>query len=180
MIEQTSFLGIQLRTQGGRRLLVVAYYALLLSIVAFALWQGGHFWGSLSGLTFALGGMLGGIRQGGPVKPYSKVPQPQIVQALNLEGRRPFEQSIPLDERERHQRDHAHFLAFRVLYVTLAVATLAYVVCLANLPQPTQRATPPLLWAFFVYVLSLPQCVLLWTEPDEPAGELTRVPHPAR
>jgi len=180
MIEQTSFLGIPLRTQRGRRLLVVAYYGLLLGIVLFALWQGGHSWGSLSGLTFAMGSLLGGLRQGGPVKPYGKVSQPQGVQTLNLAGRRSFEESVPLDERERGRRDHAHFTAYRILYVTLAFAALTYIVCLANLPQLTQRATPPLLWSFFVYVLSLPQAVLLWTELDEPAGELRPVPNPRR
>jgi hypothetical protein len=180
MIEQTSFMGIPLRTQRGRRLLVVSYYALLLAIVSFALWQGGHSWGSLSGLTFAMGSLLGGLRQGGPVKAYGKVPHPEGVQTLNLAGRRSFESSEPLDERERGRRDHAHFIAYRILYVTLAFAALAYIVCLANVPQLTQRATPPLLWSFFVYVLSLPQSVLLWTEPDEPAGELSPVPHPAQ
>jgi hypothetical protein len=142
--------------------------------------MGEHSWASLSGLTIALGSLLGGLRQGGPVKPYGKVPQPEGVQTLNLAGRRSFEESVPLDERERGRRDHAHFTAYRILYVTLACAALPYLICLLNLPQLTERATPPLLWAFFVYVLSLPQCVLLWTEPDEPAGELRPVPHPGR
>jgi hypothetical protein len=139
--------------------------------------MGDRFWPSLSGLTIALGGLLGGLRQGGPVKPYGKVPQPEGVQTLNLAGRRPFEESTPLDERELGRRDHAHFTAYRILYVTLAFAAAAYLVCLLNAPQLTERATPPLLWSFFVYVLSLPQSVLLWTEPDEPAGELRPVPH---
>lgn len=175
MIEQTSFLGMPLRKRSQRRLVVVGYYALLLALVAIAIWGGEHFWASLSGITVALGGLLGGLRRGGPVKPYGKVHEPIELQTLNLEGRRSFDVSEPLDERERGQRDHAHFTAYRVLYVTLAVAALVYVVCLVQIPETTQRATPPLLWALFVYVLSLPQSVLLWTEPEEPMGELRRI-----
>lgn len=174
MIESTSFLGMPLRTQHQRRLVVAAYYALLMAIVAFSAWQGERFWAPLSALTIMLGGLLGGIKIGGPVKPYGKVSQPLALQSLNLAGRRPFGLQEPLDERERLQRDHAHFTAYRLLYATLAVLALFYTAGRDIAPQFITHVTPLLLWAFLVYMLSLPQSVVLWTEPDHP-GELAEV-----
>jgi hypothetical protein len=37
------------------------------------------------------------------------------------------------------------------------------------------KELPVLAWMLMVYVLSLPQSVVLWTEPEEPAGELAEV-----
>ncbi len=71
MIEQTSFLGMPLKTQRQRRLLVVLYYAVLLGIAAAGLWLGKNDWGGLVAQTFVFGGLLGGIRMGGPVKVYA-------------------------------------------------------------------------------------------------------------
>jgi hypothetical protein len=37
------------------------------------------------------------------------------------------------------------------------------------------KQLPVLVWMLVVYVLSLPQAVVLWTEPEGPAGELAEV-----
>lgn len=80
------------------------------------------------------------------------------------------------DEREMHRREHAHFRAYRILGIFLSCAFIADF-CFRG----PNSITPPasfVLREFFVQVpyalfiatiflyVSLPQAVLLWTEPD--------------
>ncbi len=189
MVDQTSFLGMPLRTQRQRRLLVVLYYAVLVGFAAIGLWMDKKGWGSLVAQTFTFGGLLGGIRMGGPVKAYDQPDFPldrdTSIHTLNIEGRKPFDTSlpeawVPLDERERTQRDMAHYTAYRILRWSFGLFVLVYfVVTLWDAAWLADR-TLFLLWLFLLYVLSLPQSVVLWTEPQPPAEELAEVPAPAR
>jgi hypothetical protein len=79
------------------------------------------------------------------------------------------------DEREMHRRDHAHFRAYYVLAYCLVAALFASFFAepnsitlllpvalrtfLIKLPQVLLMAT------IFIYI-TLPQAILLWTEPD--------------
>lgn len=83
------------------------------------------------------------------------------------------------DEREMHRRDHAHYLAYRILLYGLLAVFICYFVAIPAvhyLQGSNSRFLPVLLrgslrqvffliavWAVFG---SLPQAVLLWTEPD--------------
>jgi hypothetical protein len=80
------------------------------------------------------------------------------------------------DERETHRRDHAHFMAYRFFGYFFVVAIIARYF---KGPHPVapllslalQGALMQLsLAAFFLY-LSLPQAILLWTEPDMEAPQ---------
>jgi hypothetical protein len=182
VIEQTKFLGMPLKTQRQRRLLVVLYYAVLLGIAAAGLWLGKNDWGGLVAQTFVFGGLLGGIRMGGPVKAYAypsfERDMDGPVHGLNLEGRKPFDESLtwtPLDERERTQRDVAHYTAYRILRWSFGAFVLGYFLVTGLAPVWLADRTLLLLWVFLLYVLSLPQAVVLWTEPEGPAGELAEV-----
>ena len=184
MVEQTRFLGMPLRTQRQRRVLVILYYAILLGFAVAGLWIGQKSWGPLSAQTLLFGGLLGGIRMGGPVKayaqPYFPLDMDSTVHTLNLAGRRPFDTSssenwVPLDERERTQRDVAHYKAYRILRWGFGMFVLAYFIASVWVPVWLADKTLLLLWLFLLYVLSLPQSVVLWTEPPEPAGELVEV-----
>ncbi len=179
MIEQTSFLGMPLKTQQQRRLLVVLYYLVLLAFAAAGLWMDKGSWGPLVAQTFVFGGLLGGIRMGGPVKAYASPQFPldrdDSVRTLNLDGRKPFDGSLtwsPLDERERTQRDVAHYTAYRLLRWSFGLFVLGYFGMTEIAPVWLADKTLFLLWLFLLYVLSLPQAVVLWTEPEGPAGEL--------
>ena len=185
MIEQTSFLGMPLKTQRQRRSLVALYYAVLLGFAVAGLWIGKKTWGPLVIQTFVFGGLLGGIRMGGPVKAYAQPHFPldmdSTVHTLNLDGRKPFDPStpeswVPLDERERNQRDVAHYTAYRILRWAFCGFVLAYFLVMGRAPAWIADKTLFLLWVFLLYVLSLPQAVVLWTEPGEPAGELVALP----
>lgn len=80
------------------------------------------------------------------------------------------------DEREMHRREHAHFRAYRILGISFVGAFIAEF-CFRG-PNPITPSAPLafrgflmqlpyalLLATLFLYV-SLPQAVLLWTEPD--------------
>jgi hypothetical protein len=183
VIEQTSFLGMPLRTQRQRRTVVVLYYSLLLVFAILALWKPRSAVQFLLPQTITLGGLLGGIKFGGPVKAYAEPKLPMDLgsstQTLNLEGRKPFgDVWSPLDERERTQRDRAHYEAYRILRITMFAGALLYFLGMVWAGSWLRLKTPELGWVLLVYVLSLPQSVLLWTEPEEPAGELTALPRP--
>ena len=189
MIEQTRFLGMPLKTQRQRRLLVVLYYAVLVGFGLTGLWIGKGAWGSLVAQTFVFGGLLGGIKLGGPVKAYAYPHFPldtdTSLRSLNLAGRKPFDTSlpeawVPLDEREEMQRDIAHYTAYRILRWSFGVLVLAYFVGTGLAPVWLADKTLLLLWLFLLYVLSLPQAVVLWTEPQGPAEEMAEVPATGR
>lgn len=185
MIEETSFIGIPLRTLRQRRLLVGGYYVFLLALAAVGLWEKGSNFGFLIPQIMTLGGLLGGIRIGGPVKYYydSNRPQPDGsgIQTLNLSGRRPFSLwpgSEPLDERERAERDAAHFKAYRIMVITLAVVGCAYWGVATWAAPWISSKGPFIIWLMLIYVLSLPAAVLLWTEPQPPVDDLIEMPAP--
>ena len=166
-----------------RRLIVVAYWIVALCVFGIVQWKEvllpGHL-GAL-GLLFPLQAIvflpaiLGGVRAGGIVKPFRGarwVPPPQRDETQTLFGPpRPLIGSmtaadLELDERDLRDRDRAHFLAFTVArwmaLVLLAVQLGAGLISSAWLLGAGNAA-------FFLLALviwSLPQSMILWTEPD--------------
>ncbi len=81
------------------------------------------------------------------------------------------------DEREIHRREHAVAKAYRTLGIFIMAVFFA-VVGLFPEPNPIMPRLPPVVRAFFVQLplflvfpivflyVSLPQAILLWTEPD--------------
>jgi hypothetical protein len=183
MIEQTCFLGMPLRTRRQRRLLVVLYYMLFATMAGIGIWLGPKAWGDLIIFTLVLGGLLGGIRYGAPVKAYEEIQLPMAMgdgtQTLNLSGRRENRLWTPLDERERVERDRAHYTAYRILRWSVGLGAGVYVLSLNWTHYGARwdlgKQLPMLVWMLVVYVLSLPQAVVLWTEPQGPAEELAEV-----
>ena len=175
MITETSFFGLPLRTPAQRRLLVVLYYALLLVVVSFGFAYNKRLPIALGIQTFVFGGLLGGIRAGGPVKAYTEPhfgPEGEgdtrpIVLGLNAARERVLGPRYwtPLDERETGQRDRAHFVAYRLLIWIFCIAAAAYWCAWAWLPERMEHEAPLLVWLLLVVTVSLPQAVLLWTEP---------------
>jgi hypothetical protein len=184
MVAQTKFWGMPLRTLRQRRLLVVSYYLLFAAMAAVGFGLGLKFWGFLIQFAFIMAVLLGGISYEGPVKAYEKLPGPLAQdgpQTLNLSGRKENNMYgwTPLDERERMERNQAHYTAYRILRWSLGLGAVVYVFSLnwthsgARLDLGSQL--PVLVWMLVVYVLSLPQSVVLWTEPEGPAGELAEI-----
>jgi hypothetical protein len=186
MVEQTSFLGMRLRTQRQRRVLVVVYYSALLALAVGGLARPGQRDViSLFNLSLWMGLVLGGIFGRGPVKSYTRPILPLEVdrgisvwdnqgdgfQGLGLNGGKRNHGELSsgaweaLDEREQTERDHAHYEAYRILRWTLGIAVVAYWLSLHWTYQWMNGKLPVLAMVVLMYVLSLPQAVLLWTEP---------------
>lgn len=170
MIEERSFLGMPLETAKQRRRLVIAFYGLVLVFLIVGSISPHLFALGMIAQTVTLGGLLGGIRADGPVKRFRE-PSPYETEyargpmALNLEQRRPFGFLQPLDERDRAERDHAHYQAYRGLCLVMGLGAVLYWFGMNWAPGWLSRNAPVLLWGLVVFAYSLPQSVILWTEP---------------
>ena len=99
--------------------------------------------------TIVNGFILGGYGRGGLIKPFVT--------------RTPFGSRTPWhnDERELRRRDRMHFYAYRFV-----VALLLLGCALAGDPFRSSQLSRALLLAGMVLGPTLPQALLLWTEPD--------------
>ena len=136
--------------------------------------------------TFVLATMLGGLRGGGPVKSFSgRKPRLPLItdesqdgtHTLDLDGRAERRNRIAyaLDERDREQRDHAHYVAYRIVRWALCMAATLGWAAWFLLQGRFVALAPALLWLVALLALSLPQAVILWTEPDSTADEGMRL-----
>jgi hypothetical protein len=182
MIQQAKYLGIPLKTLRQRRAFVVGYYVLFATMAGTGFWLGPKSLGVMIQLAFGMAILLGGISYEAPVKAYERLPVPldqDGPQTLNLSGRRENRLWTPLDERERVERDHAHYTAYRILRWSVVLGAVIYLLSLnwtyAGAKWDLGKQLPVLVWMLVVYVLSLPQAVVLWTEPQGPAEELAVV-----
>ena len=173
---------LDMASQLRRRTLVVSIYAALAALMT-GLWLLDHW--HVTGVYMLFATMLvnrlflGGQYFGGLVKPFNnKAPrryaEPPLLVLLKF-GLYPVpepENHYRNDERELHQRDHAHYIAYQSLAVVLAVVWL-----LTNwkMHEPRILAWAPvsadlLLYGFvlaaIIAAFTLPQAILLWTEPD--------------
>ncbi len=172
MIQRDTYLGFSLRTRSNRRTLVIAYYAFVLALTSVPMMLGRQAWPLLLPQTLVLGGLLGGIQSGGAVKPYHRSmlgrdPDESPVQQLGLDpATARLSESRRLDERETSERDRAHYLAYRGVHGLMVAAAMFGVALYGLNPAWLLHQALPLLWLFAVIVFSLPQSVILWTEPD--------------
>jgi predicted MFS family arabinose efflux permease len=174
--ENRKFLGLfSIHTRRSRRRLVLGYTLLLLTLGAVAIARPKSFLPVMVCQCFTLGGLLGGIASGGPVKRYESgnrfADDPSLttaaypVQTLNLSGHL-LNPDQMLDEREHAERDRAHYMAYKILRFVVPAFCLGFAYLLWILPAVFVHAAPGILWLLVLVVLSLPQIVLLWAEPD--------------
>jgi hypothetical protein len=171
-----------------RRAMIVLIYSLIAILVigtcaSPALSEMGAYviWAAI----FACRLFLGGYSAGGLVKPFNKRSQEQSeaapsLLALKLRVYQPVS-GVGLensnDERELYQRDRAHFWAYQILGVSILVPWIT--VSLLARPKlgllsyaVANRITSGMLLGALALFLTLPQVILLWTEPDmEPDPE---------
>ncbi|HEY2468536.1 MAG TPA: hypothetical protein VGI45_11965 [Terracidiphilus sp.] len=122
---------------------------------------------------------LGGYNFGGLIKPFngkaprrSDAPPPFLMLALRIYKVQPQERECRNDERELEQRDRAHYHAYQIL--TIAIAAM-WLIADWQMKAPRLLGWIPvspsvLLYGFVlsaaVAAITLPQAILLWTEPD--------------
>ena len=80
------------------------------------------------------------------------------------------------DEREMHRSEHAHFQAYSLFAKIVGAAIIAYIIFKGHnpitplVPAPLQGSMvqwpQALIMAIGLLYISLPQAILLWTEPD--------------
>jgi hypothetical protein len=172
--------------QRRRRVLLVSMYACFAALMA-VLWYLTHWRGTGSYVIWAAilacRYFLGGYYTGGLIKPFNgKAPQrqwemPSPLLALKLRVYLPVlaadsEAAYRNDERELHQRDRAHYLAYQALGVVTCVPMLLaslHIVrasLLGWIPIAADELYYGLTLVAVVLFLTLPQSILLWTEPD--------------
>jgi hypothetical protein len=166
-----------------RRMLVVSIYVGLAVLMA-ALWSADRWHTSGFYLIFATflvnRFFLGGYNFGGLVKPFNgKAPQrstyretPFLMLALRVYQPAPEQSEYRNDEREVHERDRAHYQAYQVLTIALTVLWLLAdwkmkaPRLLAWMPVSADVLLYGLVLITIVAAVTLPQAILLWTEPD--------------
>ncbi|HTZ89745.1 MAG TPA: hypothetical protein VMA71_05365 [Alloacidobacterium sp.] len=186
MNSEVVFLGRRISTarQLRRRVLVIAIYAALALLMA-VLWattglrgSGAYvIWAAILACRF----FLGGYYAGGLVKPFNgKAPKQTEVPSSLLAIKLRIYQPVPADddaayrndERELHLRDHAHYLAFQIIGVAVCVPMF---IASMRLIRPSLMSWIPmqpdaiyygLTLVALILFLTLPQAILLWTEPD--------------
>jgi hypothetical protein len=174
--------GLDMAPQTHRRTLVVLIYAAL-SALMIALFLADHWRTTGYFLVVATGLVnrffLGGYEFGGLIKPFSgKAPRragqppPFLLLGLRLYHPQPDESEYRSDERELQQRDRAHYAAYQCIAVVLVVLWLLATWntfkphLLAWIPVSPSMLIYGVVLAAIVAALTLPQAILLWTEPD--------------
>lgn len=173
---------VDMAPRTNRRALVVLIYAGMAALMA-GLWMvdGWHVTGVylVFATIFVNKFFLGGYGFGGLIKPFngkeparSPANRAFLMLALHVYRPEPEESEYRNDERELRQRDRAHYQAYQAITVALAGIWL-----LANWKLNAKRllAWVPvsadvmlygLVLAAVVVSVTLPQAILLWTEPD--------------
>jgi len=175
---------INMARRSRRRLLVVLVYAGFTALLT-VLWRHNHrhvlfFWIAIAP-SFVNRFLLGGGVPGGLVKPFQGGENYSYKRESSLDDllRWGFHRSpntgkdtFRNDERELRQRDGAHFRASRIISLPLLILLLAIVDKIekldlfSSLPIPIDLTIYGLGMITWVLFETLPQCILLWTEPD--------------
>jgi len=181
-MKETSILGISMTRRSRRRMLVFTVYLLLAVFVVLgvALHRDNHLLRPgdfLSGFNLLFVILFTGVSRlifgrlieqtTFPVPPQEG---PGSDRPISLFGnvRRPADP----DERDMAVRNWAYFQAFRMIAVYSVLLWFAYSFLNAFwMPQVSLNIAALLLFPLIVMATTLPQAVLLWSEPDTPAPD---------
>jgi hypothetical protein len=173
---------VDMASRTHRRILVALIYASFAVLMAI-FWSLDHWRTTGVYIIFATflvnRFFLGGYYFGGLIKPFNGkaphrpiAPPPFAMLTMRMWKPEPVETEYRNDERELEQRGRAHYLSYQVLTVALA---LVWLIADWSMKAPRMLAWIPLrpdvlLYAFVlsacVVAITLPQSILLWTEPD--------------
>lgn len=156
MRDKMTILGVNMAGRAHRRWLVgLTYLALLAFSIMVSTMDGPRPQMTAFSLVLVFtsvlvnGFIFGGYGGQGLIKPFATcTPRGRLARWHN-------------DERERQRRDRMHFHAYRIV---VALLILGYLLLLAPFQQP--EASRIVMLAAVVLGFTLPQALLLWTEPD--------------
>lgn len=171
--------GYSVDRRSRRRGIVVIYWmATAALLVAFArhsiLHHGVFVNAALANILVFWPAILGGVRAGGAVKPFRGVhwtplndgdgTQTLFGKPQTLSGINPADGD--LDEREMRERDRVHFAAYTIgRWMAMALFAVCAVVDVWR-PDLLLWMAPTFLFLLVLTLWSLPQSLILWTEPD--------------
>jgi hypothetical protein len=180
MINQRKFLGISLARRRNRRWLLVAYWAAILVLVGIGSSLIEKYGNAASPfflfffiLAVDLAGVLGGEGKNGIVRQFQgRTAKDQrsidysFMTQEDIAALKEREKQVRLDERDENLRNAVHYKAYAFLRGGAYLVFPA--LYLLNFPRFSNLAfvRGPLLWILLIVLLSLPQSILLWTEPD--------------
>ncbi len=166
MLQTVSLLGFSMVPQRNRRFLVIATYAVLiaaLASVAIIPSELGRYRQILASLAVVLPVMLS-FQIFGRVVEQTVFPQPRAAPMTLGLVRTKRDPGEP-DERDIAIRNAAYFKAYRLLGIYLIVVCL---IMWSAFESGSRFAIWLVVFPLLVFVPTLPQAVILWTEPDAP------------
>jgi hypothetical protein len=175
MISTKKLFGLSIAARSTRRTLVVAYWCFVAVFSCAFLPRGNFNWfGVLLAvqLLIQIPIWLGGVRAGGMVKPFRGIhwvplQEREHVQSVSLLSGSPARgEDASLDERETSLRDRVHFVAYTVSRWFALLLFGLYCLLAVFHPAWLGQAGPFFLFLLTVTLWSLPQSLILWTEPD--------------
>jgi hypothetical protein len=180
-MKETSILGISMTRRSRRRMLVFTVYLLLGTFVVLGvalhrdnhLLRPGDFLGGFNLLFVILFTGVSRLIFGRLVEqttfPVPPQEGPGSYRPISLFGnvRRPTDP----DERDMAVRNWAYFQAFRMIAVYSVLLWLVYLGLNASMVQISLNIAALLLFPLIAMATTLPQAVLLWSEPDVPASD---------
>jgi hypothetical protein len=155
--------GIHIAQRKVRRALVLAWGAgMLASLYIFLTFRNV----SSLGMLITVQSLLGGVRTGGLVRPFTPVRHNGTKFQTLLLTETPLAEEAPLDERETRRRDQVHFRAYTLTRWLGLLLLAGYCVL-----ESQNAVWLPRVRLFFFLLLTialwtLPQLLILWTEPD--------------
>jgi len=150
--------GFSIARRSTRRIVVIAYAALMgIGIYEFLIRQNFRGLGNFGPWLYLIPLMLGGVTRDGLVKPFRP-----SQRGLELFRRR----KGGLDEREIEERDRIHYLAHNITRWLAAVLFFVFTFCVQSSPAALAQIGTAFLFLIALSLWSLPQCMILWTEPD--------------
>jgi hypothetical protein len=175
MISTNKVCGLSMLRCRTRRAFVVAYWCFI-AVYSCAFLPCGNFnwFGVLLAvqLLIQVPVWLGGVRAGGMVKPFRGIhwvplQEREDVQRDSLRSGSPKRgEDASLDERETGLRDRVHFVAYTVSrWFALLLFGLYCLIAVAR-PAWLSQTGPFFLFLLTVTLWSLPQTMILWTEPE--------------
>lgn len=164
---------VSMETRRRRRALVIGYYLLWIPVFA-GCWffLDGYnrfvaFYFCLLLLPFLLGGRGFSPRPSPPVRPFADIfYREQASLRARRDGQPPIS-TVVLDEHDRSVRDRAHYLSYSALLFVILVVVPVVAAGFGRLRrQLWPDAALLIAGALLILFFSLPQTILLWTEPD--------------
>jgi hypothetical protein len=167
MLQEGTLLGVPMEPRRNRRILVTATYSIVLTLLTATVIVAWSFRGYLSFvLSLVYSAILSLTFQFfGKVVKQMVFPELTLGEFVFLSLGRKSRGAVELDERDLAVRNAAFFTAYRILAI---YSFFVFMTLFPAFNTGNRLAFLLLMLPFLLFVPTLPQAVILWTEPDVP------------